>query len=64
MKKIAILLGAWMVLGAGCTFRFDFMGRETLEEVTLVKSAAKEKILIVDVEGLISSLGEGSLTFP
>lgn len=61
MKKHAALAAAWIVLGAGCAFHFDFMGKEAMEEVTLVKSAAKEKILVIDVEGLISSFEEGSV---
>jgi protease-4 len=35
----------------------DILGRPELQEVVLVKSRAKEKVLVVDVEGLISGLG-------
>jgi len=57
MKKIIILFlaGLWL---AACTtnFHLDFLGKETLEEVVLIPSAAKEKILVLDIEGMISSL--------
>lgn len=47
-----------ILLFAGCAFHFhfDFLGKERIEEVVLVKSKAKEKILIVDIEGIIGAL--------
>lgn len=47
--------------GAGCTFNIDFLGRENIAEVVLVKSPAKEKVLVIDVEGMITSLGQEGL---
>jgi protease-4 len=57
MKKSFILILAGLMLAACTTnFHLDFLGKENLEEVVLVPGAAKEKILVIDVEGMISSL--------
>jgi len=57
MKKSIILILAGLMLAACTTnFHLDFLGKENLEEVVLVTSAAKEKILVIDVEGMINSL--------
>jgi protease-4 len=55
MKKWLIILGLILV-GAGCTVRLDFLGEDKMQEVVLLKSPAKEKILVVDVEGMIGPL--------
>jgi len=57
MKKIAVIASV-IVLAAACSpqFHLDFLGKSEIEEVVLVPSAAKEKILVIDVEGTISSL--------
>lgn len=63
MKKSVFLMLAGLALAACTTnFHLDFLGKDSLEEVVLVPSAAKEKILVIDVEGMISSLaGQGAL---
>jgi len=57
MKKEFILIVSLIILISGCAphFHLDFMGKERLEEVILVKSPAKEKVLILDISGIISS---------
>jgi protease-4 len=63
MKTKLILVIFLFFLSSSCSthFHLDFLGKETMEEVILLKSVAKEKILIIDVEGLISSLTSSSL---
>jgi len=58
MKKIICLILILFFAFAGCTphFHLDFLGKERIEEVELVKSKAKEKILLVDIDGIISSM--------
>jgi protease-4 len=59
MKKSIILILAGLMLAACTTnFHLDFLGKENLEEVVLITSAVKEKVLVIDVEGMISSLAE------
>jgi protease-4 len=63
MKKSVFLMLAGLLLAA-CTanVHLDFLGQANLAEVVLVPSTAKEKILVLDVEGMISSLtGTGAL---
>jgi len=36
-----------------CSIHFDVLGKDKIEEVVLVQSKAKEKILIIDVSGII-----------
>lgn len=63
MKKIFILWAASAFIFSACALNFhlDFLGKETIEEVVLIKSRAKEKILVIDVEGILSSLSSPGL---
>jgi len=64
MKKVGIGIGITILAFAlsACSphFHLDFMGTNQIEEVELVKSHAKEKILLLDISGLIgSSMSQG-----
>jgi protease-4 len=61
MRRRWICLFFIISLGAACTFNIDFLGRQNIEEVVLLKSPAREKILVIDVEGMITSLGQDGL---
>lgn len=64
MTKHRIWLLIPVLLLAACSphFHLDFLGKEQIEEVILVESPAKEKILLLDVAGLITtSLSYGIL---
>jgi hypothetical protein len=56
MKKIIMALAA-IALAAACSpqFHLDFLGKADIQEVVLVRSAAREKILVIDIEGAISA---------
>lgn len=58
MKKFIGLILILFFVTWGCAphIHLDFLGKERIEEVELVKSKAKEKILLIDIEGLISSM--------
>lgn len=57
MKKISILIFVGLTIAA-CSpqIHLDFLGKDTLQEVVLVPSPAQEKILVIDIDGMISSL--------
>ena len=57
MTKYGIWLLISFLLLSACSphFHLDFLGKERIEEVTLVESRAKEKILLLDISGLIST---------
>lgn len=57
MKKNLVLIISISLLLSGCALHIhlDFLGEEKVQEVVLIKSPAKEKILILDVTGLIST---------
>ncbi len=57
MKKEWLIAIGVILVAAGCTVRLDFLGEDRMQEVVLLKSRAKEKVLVVDVEGMIGSLG-------
>ena len=61
MKKHWLWMAGLVFLAAACTFRVDFLGEDRMQEVVLMKSPAKEKVLVIDVEGMISTLASGSL---
>ncbi len=60
MRKETLGVLAALLLGAGCSVNFDLLGRPELQEVVLVRSPAREKILVVDVQGVIGGLGQDS----
>jgi protease-4 len=41
--------------------RVDFLGESRLQEVVLLKNRAKEKVLVIDVEGMLSALEPGGV---
>ncbi len=59
MKKIAIGIGvmilAYLLSACSPHIHLDFMGKEQMQEVVLIKSRVKEKILLLDISGLIGS---------
>lgn len=58
---LALLL-SFLLSGCAAHLHFDFLGKDRIEEVVLLKSRAKEKILILDVSGIIgASLRPGLL---
>ena len=62
MKKKLIVIVSLVIWMFGCSpqVHLDFLGKDTLQEVVLIKSPAKEKILLLDVSGVIStSLNQG-----
>jgi protease-4 len=63
MRKIRVVLGALGLLFGclACHFHLDFLGVDKIEEVTLLPSKAKERILVVDVAGMIGTLGQNNL---
>ena len=61
MKRHWPILAGLILAAAGCTFRVDFLGEDRMQEVVLVKSPAKEKVLVIDVEGMISTLAPGNV---
>lgn len=57
MRKCLVFIASIILLLSGCAphLHLDFLGKEDMQEVVLVKSKADEKILVLDVSGLISS---------
>jgi protease-4 len=58
MKKTAFLIIVSALALNGCSphLHLDFLGQEKLEEIVLVPSGAKDKIVVIDVEGMISTI--------
>lgn len=57
MKRIGLLVTALAAALAACSpqLRIDLLGEDKLQEVVLVPSPAKEKVLMIDVDGMISA---------
>ncbi len=57
MKKAVALMSIVVTALAACSpqIHLDLLGQEKLEEIVLVPSPAKEKILMIDIDGMISS---------
>lgn len=57
MKKVVFVLPIVLAALSACSphFHLDLLGQENLEEILLAPSPAREKVLIIDIEGMISS---------
>ncbi len=57
MKKSLVSIIFLSLILSACAphIHLDFLGKEKIQEVTLVQSKAKEKILILDISGMITS---------
>ncbi|MCK4931316.1 MAG: hypothetical protein KAT01_04045, partial [Candidatus Aminicenantes bacterium] len=55
MKKLAFLTIIIILFLNSCTWNLDLLGEKEIKEVVLVKSKAKDKILIVDVSGILGT---------
>jgi protease-4 len=57
MKKAVVLLPVLVAALAACSpqIHIDLLGEDKMQEVVLVPSAAREKVLMIDVDGMISS---------
>ena len=64
-KKAALTTISLMIVfsGVGCHFHLDFLGKDRMEEVVLKESGAREKILLLDLSGVIGVMGDAGL-FP
>jgi protease-4 len=56
-KKAVLLVPVLAAALAACSpqIRLDLLGEDKLQEVVLVSSAAREKVLMIDIDGTISS---------
>jgi len=61
MKKYGPIILGLILLSWGCSVRVDLLGESRLQEVVLLKSRAKEKVLVIDVEGMLSALEPGGV---
>ena len=61
MKRIFGVLFITVIFTTGCHFHMDLLGKDKIEEVTLVKSRAREKILLIDLDGMIASTSNPGL---
>jgi len=61
MKRKWPLVIGLILVAAGCTVRLNFLGEDRMQEVVLIKSPAKEKVLVIDLEGMIGPLGQNGI---
>jgi protease-4 len=56
-RKINVQIIAIIVVLTGCSphFHLDFMGKDRIREVVLIESKARDKILVIDINGPIST---------
>src|SRR5512137_286737 len=57
MKKAVLLLPVLAAALAACSpqIRLDLLGEDKLQEVVLVPGPAREKVLMIDIDGLVSA---------
>ncbi len=58
MKRPLVLSLVCLLFAAGCHVHLDVLGTNKIEEVTLADSRAKDKILLLDISGLIGVMGD------
>lgn len=59
-----IIIAVTSLFLPACHFHFDFLGQEKLKEVVLVPGPAREKILLLDIEGVITSGSQPNILSP
>jgi len=61
MKIISLVI--CMAAMAGCSphFHLDFLGQDQITEVVVIQNASKEKVLMVDISGIISSFSNPNI---
>jgi protease-4 len=55
MKKLVYLAVILILFLSSCTWNLDLLGEKEIKEAVLIKSKAKDKILIVDVSGILGT---------
>jgi protease-4 len=58
MKRSLVLSLVFILCTAGCHVHLDILGKDKIEEATLADSRAKDKILLLDISGIIGVMGE------
>lgn len=61
MHKATVMIVILLALTAGCHVHLDFLGKERMEEVTLIPSRAPHKILLLDISGVIGVFSDPGL---
>lgn len=62
-NKVWAILAVVLLFSAGCHFHFDLLGKNKIEEVYLTRSRSQNKILLLDISGIIGVMSEPGL-FP
>ena len=63
MKRFLLPSLILFLCGAGCHVHLDMLGKDKMEEVTLSDSRAKDKILLLDISGIIGVMQDTGI-FP
>jgi protease-4 len=58
MKRSLLMSLVVLVFTAGCHVHLDMLGTDKIEEVTLANSRTKDKILLLDISGIIGVMGD------
>lgn len=58
IKTAVLVLVGWLLAGCAPHFHLDFLGESNLQEKVLQPSPAKEKVLVLDLTGVIQTLLE------
>ncbi len=60
-SKLGAMLAAVLLFSAGCHFHFDLLGKDKIEEVYLTRSRSKNKIMLLDISGIIGVMSDPGL---
>ncbi len=62
-SKVGAILGMALIFSANCHFHLDLLGKNEIEEVYLTRSRSQNKILLLDISGIIGVMSDPGL-FP
>jgi protease-4 len=61
IKIMSLLIFLTVMTGCSPHFHLDFLGQDQITEVVVIQNASKEKVLMVDISGIITSVSNPNI---
>lgn len=61
IKIMSMLIGLVVMIGCSPHFHLDFLGQDQITEVVVIQNPSKDKVLMIDISGLITSVSNANV---